>query len=602
MKLQSWLGMNELFRALDPAALKELAKGAEWLELPSGRALFQRGDVSDAVYLVVHGRLRVCEPDGSGDERILGEVSRGEAVGELSVITGEARSANVYAVRDSGLVRVSKQAFDMLLEKHPASMMRMTRLVLTRMNKVPSGQALEARMSTRSIAVMPAHEGVAVDALAQQLAQALAEAGPTMKLDRHRVDAALGGGYAHTPFSFHERNQLLLAWLNGLEGRYRYIVYQAEPEASAWTTRCLRQADRIIVVANAAADPAESALTALLRRSEVRAPVELVLLTDGHSLSGADVYGWRRLCGAEAHHHLHLGNHRLNRLGRLLTGRGLGVVLAGGGARGYAHLGLLRALEERRLSIDLVGGSSMGAFIGALVAIGLPVDDVDRVTRETFVRHNYLNDYTIPRISLIAARKFLQRLFDIFGDRRIEDLALPFFCVSTNITRACQAVHDRGPLAMYLGASMAVPGIAPPIVDDGELLVDGGLINNLPADVMQALGRGRVIGSDVSTEEEMRVENAGSENPVPLNTIDGDVRLPNIFKILFQTVAMTGTEVMERQKRACDVYLRMPVESIGIFDWEKIDTIVERSYEYACRALDDSLANLPPPSSPIGRV
>lgn len=603
MKLLSWLELNELFRELEPAALKELAKGAEWLELPSGRSLFQRGDVSDAVYLLVNGRLRVCEPDDSGSgERLLGEVSRGEAVGELSVITGEARSANVYAVRDSGLLRVSKQAFDRLLEKYPASMMRMTRLVLTRVNRAMFDQALEARMSTRTIAILPAHGDVPINDLAQQLAQALGEAGPTLKLDVRRVDAALGGGYAQTAFSFHERNQMLLAWLNGLEGRYRYIIYQAEGEASAWTTRCLRQADRIVVVADAASSPAESPLTALLRRSGARAPVELVLLERGRATRGSDVYGWRQLCGAEAHHHLRADDRKLHRLGRLLTGRALALVLAGGGARGFAHLGLLRALEERRLSIDLIGGSSMGAFIGALVAMGLSVDDVERVTRETFVRHNYLNDYTIPRISLIAARKFMQRLLDIFGDRKIEDLALPFFCVSTNITRACESVHDRGPLALYLGASMAVPGIAPPMVDRGELLVDGGLVNNLPADVMQRLGRGRVIGSDVSAEEDLRVENGGSDEPQPLNTVVGDVRVPNIFKILYQMVAMTSTEVMERQKQACDVYLRMPVESIGIFNWENIDTIVERSYDYASRVLDESLPNLPPPPSVIGRV
>lgn len=590
MKLLSWLESCALFHGLEAAAVRELARGAEWLELPSGRLLFQSGEVGDAVYLLVNGRLRVCQPNGNGSERVLREVSRGGTVGELAVFTGEARTANVYAVRDSGVVRISKGAFDRLLDKHPAAMLRISRRVLTRVNEALADRLLEARLSTRTIAVMPANSAVAVDELARQLAQALGVAGATLKLDRSRVDAALGGGYAQTPFAFHERNQLLLAWLNGLEGRYRYIVYQAENAASAWSMRCIRQADRILVVADARSKPQESELIDLLRRSGVRAPVELVLLAGNDTLGeGPDIYGWRALCDAEAHHHLSLQDGDLHRLGRLLTGRAVGLVLAGGGARGFAHIGLLRALHERGMAIDQVGGSSMGAFIGALIAMGLPVQEVERVARETFVRHNYLNDYTIPRISLISARKFMQRLFEIFGDLRIEDLALPFFCVSTNITRACEAVHDRGPLALYVGATMAVPGVAPPMVDRGELLVDGGLVNNLPTDVMQGLGRGRIIGSDVSADEALRVDGAGEEAPIPLNAVAVEQRVPNIFKILHQTVVMTSSEVMARQQRACDLYLRMPVQSVGIFDWEDMDRIIERSYEYAAQALDEYL-------------
>ncbi len=585
MKLASRLRSSELFRELDGTALRELARGAEWLELPSGRSLFQRGDVGDAVYLVVNGRLRECEPRPDGGESVLREVSRGGTLGEVAVITGEARAVNAYAVRDSGVVRISRRALDRLLEKRPKAMLSMTRQVLSRVHEAMADRLLESRMSTRTIAVLPAHEGVAVAGLARRLAQALGEAGPTLKLDYRRVDAALGGGYAQTPFSFHERNQLLLAWLNGLEGRYRYIVYQAEDAPSPWSMRCIRQADRILVVTDAAMPPIESALTALLRESNVRAPVELVLLSRRTPGGVSDIHGWRALCGAEAHHHVQPEVDDLTRLGRLVTGRALGLVLAGGGARGFAHIGLLRALAERGVAIDQVGGSSMGAFIGALTAMRLSVDEVERVARDTFVRHNYLNDYTIPRVSLIAARKFMQRLFEIFADQRIEDLALPFFCVSTNISRGCETVHDRGPLAQYLGATMAVPGVAPPMVDRGELLVDGGLINNLPADVMQRLGRGRVIGSDVGTGESLRVD-GGEDMPVPMNTLGAEVRVPNIFKLLHQTVAMTSSEVRERQQAACDLHLRMPVQSVGIFDWDDMDGIIERSHEYAARQLD----------------
>ena len=266
---------------------------------------------------------------------------------------------------------------------------------------------------------------------------------------------------------------------------------------------------------------------------------------------------------------------------RQLTGRAIGLVLGGGGARGFAHLGLMRALEELRIPVDVTGGSSMGAFISALLACGYSSHEMLHLLRETFVTHNYLNDYMFPRIALIRGRKFLRRLRDIFGEQKIEHLRKPWFCVSTNLTRGTAVVHDQGPLEIWLAASMTVPGIAPPLVYKGELLADGAVVNSLPTDVMQGLERGPIIASDVSTEGDIRATGMEGPDPEGLLNWTGPGEPPNLRDILFRTATLTSESGVRRRAASADLYLRMPVGGIGMFEWKRVEEIVERGYQFA---------------------
>jgi NTE family protein len=273
-------------------------------------------------------------------------------------------------------------------------------------------------------------------------------------------------------------------------------------------------------------------------------------------------------------------------------------VLGGGGARGFAHIGLVRALRELQIPIDVVGGTSMGAFLSALVACGLDSVEMTRVARDTFVRANFLNDYAIPRYSLIRGRKFGVRLREIFGERRIEDLRRPFFCVSTNLTTGVPMVHDRGPLAAWVATSMAVPGVGPPVAYQGELLCDGGLIDNLPTDVMQGLERGMIIASNVSTEGDIRAPGQGLEDPDPEALMHWSDTLPppRIVSILMRTATLTGAAAMARAAELCDVYIDMPCEGIGLFEFKRLDELVQRGYERALEALTPARDRLLSPS------
>ncbi|MDX1497860.1 MAG: patatin-like phospholipase family protein [Salinisphaeraceae bacterium] len=590
-----------LFADLDQRTISALAKSARKVEVRSGEAVYHRGEDGDALYVVANGRLSVNRPEGPDhQEERVAELGRFEVVGEISVLTGESRSMTVRAVRDSGLVCIRKEAFEALLFKQPQSMLRVVQHIVKRLRRPRSGRKRDAVTSTRTIAVVAAHEGLEISHFCRELADELVRFGSVLRLDAQRVDDALGQGYSATVFEETERNQALYTWLNALEGQYRYVVYQAQPEPSAWSRRCLRQADRVLLLVDGNREAEDSAMLRTMRDSRVRAPVEVVQLhqcfvEDEAQREEAIVspLDWRALCRSRFHHHV--GGYptsTMRRLARMVTGNGLGMVFSGGGARGLAHLGVIRALEERNLPIDLVGGTSMGALIASLCAVGYRFDDMMEILRETFVEDNYLNDYSLSRISLIRGQKLLRRLEDLLGMVEIQDLPVPFFCVTTNLTEGQEVVHDRGRLSHWVGASMSVPGIAPPFVFQGDLLVDGGLTNNLPADVMGNIGRGPIVASDVTPSREMRLEEEGDQElPYQLIRSRGDEHNLNMFNIMFQSATMTGEEVVVRHRNFADVLLRIPVDDVGMFAWDNFDEVVFRGYHYASEILDQALAD-----------
>jgi predicted acylesterase/phospholipase RssA len=447
---------------------------------------------------------------------------------------------------------------------------------------------LDAARHAQSMALLPAHPGIDIADVTRHLQRALEECGtPVQCLDVARVEAALGAGAAQQLLSDAHAHQRLMNWLDEHERSNSSLLYCADNDSDAWAECCMRQCDRVIVVADATQAPADTAMLDILRRLQLRVPVTLLLLRPDRAPPG-DVARWRGQVGASAHHFLRPDSARdYASLARQLTGRGLGLVLSGGGARGFAHIGLVRALEELNIPVDLAGGTSMGAFFSALLACGFDSREMTRIARDTFVTHNYLNDYVLPRVSLIRGRKFLGRLHEIFGERGVEDLRMPYFCVSTNLTQANTMIHDSGPLFTWVGTSMAIPGVAPPVVYNGDLLVDGAVTNSLPTDVMQALGRGPIIASDVSTEGGLKAPGVVGPDPEALLRRDGNRAQVSLIDILFGGMALTSESGVRLRASRADLYLRMPVAGVALFAWKRLDEIAERGYEHAMQRLQE---------------
>jgi predicted acylesterase/phospholipase RssA/CRP-like cAMP-binding protein len=576
-----------LFDSADPAALAELQADSEWVSLRGGQILFRRGDPGNAAYTVLSGRLRVI--DDTAGERALNEIGAGEILGEMALLSAERRSATVLAVRDSLLARLPAAAFYRLIERQPVALRRISALLSQRLRD-QSATAGRARAVVRTLAVVPAGVGSDAAEFAQRLAEALALRGATLHLDARRVDRALkadgiAGCAEHDPAS-----RRLVQWLNEQELAHRFVLYEADPRLSSWTERAVRQADHVVFVANAAAGPepgaAERDLAARWRSA--RAPRRsLVLVRDADAPAPRDTAALLAAREVDCHYHVAIDRAEdFARLARCLTGAGTGLVLGGGGARGFAHLGVLRALAEAGVPIDWVGGTSVGAIIAALVAQRLSPAEALAQCKEHF---SSLRDPTLPVVALLAGRRIRAKLEHVFGTAAIEDLPLPYLCVSTNLSRAAQSVHERGPLVRAIRASIALPGVLPPVSLGEDLHVDGGLVNNLPIDVMAAKPEiGTVLAVDVSAEVEMRAPSDRSLEVSGWRMLwerihPGAARseMPSIMSLLTRS-ALVASVYWTRERRAAEaasLYLRIPMADLRLLAFDRIDEIVARGYE-----------------------
>jgi predicted acylesterase/phospholipase RssA len=264
-------------------------------------------------------------------------------------------------------------------------------------------------------------------------------------------------------------------------------------------------------------------------------------------------------------------------------------VLGGGGARGFAHLGVVRALEEAGVPIDAVGGTSVGALMGALVAWGF--DHPARVERAQRFVAGRLTMPTLPILAATSGRNLTERLkrSDFAGDRDITDAWLPFFCVSTNLSAARPFVHLRGAAWQALRASISLPGMMPPVcTDDGELLVDGGLVDDLPVDVMSPLvDGGHIVAVDLGISSDFRVQQRFDPNlsgwralARRLNPFGPRFDAPNLLMTLLRAKEVVSSESLEMKRMTHDVTLliRPPVAGFGGFNFRYVDVLMERSY------------------------
>jgi predicted acylesterase/phospholipase RssA len=573
-----------LFDAADPGVLAEIEADAEWVSLEGGEVLFERGDEGDAAYIVISGRLRIV--DGP---RALNEVGAGETLGEMALLSGEPRAATVIAMRDSLLARLPADLFNGLVQRHPSLLRRIAGLLVERLRRAVASKSPK-RASVRTIAVVPANRQTQSAPFVRRLIDALAVHGSTLLLDAPCVDRELGHAGIAGCADGDPDSVRLVEWLNEQELRHRFVLYECGPDAAAWSARAIRQADHVLFVVDASGGRDAREVERHLARRAVRMHVpraSLVVLRPEAATPPAGTAAFLDDAGIDAHYHVALDSPAdFARLARCLAGEGIGLVLGGGGARGFAHLGVLRALAEAGVPIDWVGGTSIGAIIAALVAQGSSADQVLASCRQHF---RSLRDPTLPLVALLSGRRIRGRLEDAFGATAIEDLPLPFLCVSTNLSRAAQAVHERGSLVHAIRASISLPGILPPMRLGADLHVDGGLVNNLPIDVMAAKPEiGAVIAVDVSPDSEMAAPSGFEPELSGWQVLwerfaphAGRARPPTIMSVLTRSTFVASVH-WGRERRTAEqasLYLNIPLADLRLLAFERIDDIAARGHE-----------------------
>lgn len=578
LRLRSILKRAPLFADLDPEGLAAVERELTLLILPGGAPLFRQGEPADAVYVVASGCLGVFRHEEEIDPSepvLIAEVPPGNLVGEMSLLSHGKRTRSVAALRDSEVWRLAQSSFDALTKHHPEVLPALMRSVVAR-NAVETGKR---RRQPRTFAILPAGPNVPSARFAVMLADALGRIGNRVQM--------LG------PDSVDEEPE----WFARCEMESSFVLYRADATQTPWTELCLRQADCLIAVRSAEHDgpttlpfdveTAQSGAVFHRRR-------ELVLLHEGHDpspgstapLLAGGLYGH--------HHHIRLDIHAdVDRLARLLTGHAVGVVMAGGGARAFTHIGVVKALRQSGVPIDLVGGTSMGAIVAAGVASRWSDEEMNERFRRAFVDANPLNDYTVPLISLFSGRRVTRLLRAAFGEKDIEDLVLSFYCMTANLTTSDADIHTVGRLWRWLRASVSIPGVMPPFNEAGEVHVDGGVIDNFPVRTMRRLGRGITIGVDIDTGGALA---AGADVMEPWSAWQFFRRLvwrrnetlpiPSIVAILLRSALVASTARAAQDRAAADLLIVPPMNHIDLLDWTSFDAAIELGYRTTMETLE----------------
>lgn len=524
--------------------------GASWFTLTGGETLFRAGDEADTLYLVRSGRLGVFRKEEGKETEFVGVVTAGQPVGEMSLVAGTAHTSTVAALRDSAILALPRESFFAAARKSPDILAELARLMVLRTRDGAGGANEPSVFGFISLRDAPIRDFV------ERVAEAILGLGFTVQvIDQTALRSAAD-------------------WFGRVEDSHDFVLYVAEKADAAWTSLCARQVDRLFLVGDAASTPALPPLPDHPDAETHRASDLILLRRAGQTILGTP--DWIRTTRPARWFHVAEGDGGdESRIARVVTGTSVGLVLSGGGARAYAHLGAIRELREAGVPFDFVGGSSMGGIIAAGLALEWPQEELERRIHAAFVESSPLSDMAFPIIAMTTGRKVDALLAEHFGDVMMSDLPLPFFCVSANITSSGYQVHRIGRLREALRASISLPGVMPPVVQDGSVLVDGAVMKSFPADVMRAQHRGPIVGVDVSRAR--GVDPKVLENPKSWWRwiLSGDWRQgPPIVSILMRSATISTAAELAETRAATDVLIMPRLDGVEIRDWKAFDPAV----------------------------
>ncbi|KAF8326402.1 uncharacterized protein EI90DRAFT_3146562 [Cantharellus anzutake] len=624
---------KRLISLLSPLVL-QIDSALDWVQVSAGQVLWRPGETSDSFYIVINGRLRVLGEDEKGNMKVLNEFGQGETVGELDVITSSPRTTTLHAIRDTELVRMPLTLFNAISVRHPKTTIQLLRMIATRVKESASGSKPETDIgknpNLKTVAILPTAKNVPVAAFAKKLQTALEEVGaPTSYLTQASVTNHLG---AH---AFTKMGKLkIAAWLADQEQRYRIVLYVADSPVNAqWTQTCIHQADSIMLVCMGN-DPSIGEYERLLLSTKTTARKELILLHPGRHVVPGSTREWLKI-RPWIHTHFHvelpgmlgrkppttldptgmaafkklkkqvevsIGKYRgprpvsrrpdsandFSRLARRLIGKSVGVVLGGGGARGISHLGVLRALEEQGIPVDMIGGTSIGAFVSGLYA-----HEADLFSSIGRAKHfsgrmaniwRIISDVTYPIVAYTTGHEFNRSIYKSFYDLHIEDMWLPFFCNTTNILTSTHEIHTSGYAWRYIRASMTLVGLLPPLSDNGKVLVS----------TMISMGASAVVAVDVGAVDDTTPRDFGDSISGwwllinRLNPFSSTPGVPPITEIQSRLAYVSSVKTLADAKvmKGC-WYMPVPVQEFTTLQFGKFEEIFKRGYEAATKMLED---------------
>lgn len=657
------LTLGKRLTSLLPRLLLHIDFALEWTQVNAGQVIYHQGDESDAIYLVLNGRLRSVLEGPDGKITVIGEYGQGESVGELEVMTESTRPSTLHAIRETELAKFPRSLFNSLAQEHPGITIQVSKLIAQRMRdlvehplsekgmepgQVGGVQTAKSTVNLRTVAILPVTAGVPVVEFGHRLLNALHQIGVTRGVTSLNQAAILNHLGRH---AFSKMGKLKLSqYLADLEEKYGLLLYIADTNVNApWTQTCISQADSILLVGLAEASPAIGEYERFLLGMKTTARKELVLLHAERYCAPGLTRKWlkNRVWINGGHHHIQMAfrlttepshpqaskfgtvfkqrvqilqaeiqkytSRRIqqtplyssqspfkgdfHRLARRLCGKSVGLVLGGGGARGISQVGVIKALEEAGIPIDIVGGTSIGSFIGALYARDSDVVPMYGRAKKFSGRMGsmwrFALDLTYPTVSYTTGHEFNRGIFKTFGDSQIEDFWLEFYCNTTNISRSRAEYHSSGYVWRYVRASMTLAGLIPPICDEGSMLLDGGYIDNLTVAHMKSLGADVIFAVDVGSIDDNIPQGYGDSLSgfwSVLNRWNPFSSIPNpptLSEIQARLAYVSSIDNLERAKNSAGcLYMRPPIDPYGTLDFGKFEEIYQVGYAYGQEFLE----------------
>jgi NTE family protein len=608
------------------------------IDIQAGHLLIRQGDVSDAMFIVLAGRLQAIQSTPNTPPRILGEIGRGEMIGEMGVIQSKPRSADVIALRDCQLLKIFANDFQKILEEFPQATMPMMKKLL---NRISSNNAKnEFKPKPINICLLPLektiYEGGRLDdqTFVIDLKKHLQSAYGSKLFGNNKAEINI---FVYDPRdlpkSITQRDvkdeysegtnidqMVVIKKLDETEKQNNHQLLLAQSHDSIWTRVALRQADVVILLTTSENSPEVKPIEELFFTTDyplVQKKISLCIIHSAEEQFPKHTSRWLSprpyLAGTvdmpkhSSHYHIRAGKSAdMARLARILSGNGVGLVLAGGGAKGFVQLGIIQALEEAGIEWDYCCGTSMGAIVAAAAAMDIGASRMKNVFEKAFSENPTSDINLIPLISIIRGKKLQsilrQAATDAMNDNtgyepEIEDLWKPFFCVASNYSQSKSQILRQGHLTQSLLASAAIPGALPPVIWQNDLLIDGGVFNNYPVDLMYEQGAKYVIGVNMEQFDYKPISFKHIPNTLNL-LIDKIFRrkstkrylgLPSISSVIFKSVVMSSIDHQRKMDELADLSFSPKVRGVSMLDWSALSRLVKFGREYASSVIQQKL-------------
>ncbi|GAB6091202.1 cyclic nucleotide-binding domain-containing protein [Spirochaeta dissipatitropha] len=589
--------IHSCFPGLSNDQIQILHKQLELHTLQRDEVLFQEGDEAHSLFISISGILEVYRESQSGTEISVAFIRPGETIGEMALLNDNIRTASIRAARTSIVASLSRPAFEAISRSNPGILMEISRLVVSRLQPRQTQQKKTNQRNGTTIALIAAgSEIIHPEAIAKSLADNMPKTVSVRVISRDSINRLFRNSAPADAHPGDSYSAAIDGYLKELEDQYDLVLLAGDPVTSTrlpspWEHRCLSQADELLLCMKAGAEGLNPVEQHILSDNSMDAPPVRSLLLIHNTDSDTPRHTRSTLQQRNAQRHFHCRSNNagdIARVARLLTGHAVGVTLGGGGARGVAHVGVLRALQEAAIPVDCISGTSMGAVVGAMFGAGASCQDMINQIHEMFVKINPFNEYTLPVFSLLRGRKAELTAHRTFRGLHIEDLWIPFSCVSTNISKQKPAIHSCGRLSKAILATTAIPGIVTPIVIDGDIHVDGSVCNNLPGDILPPVCS-KLIACDVNPAHNF--SSLPSQFPSPWSALlparfRKTTQVPKIGAILTAALNSGSYQAAATVLNEADIALTPPVADIGLLDFSRAPEIEERGYRHTIAQLE----------------